>query len=159
LEEQTPDGYYLVADTAFLKGTQDIASRIVSPLKSNNRISGTEDEIAEALQYNCELLSYHQTAEWGNRALQGAFGWLRIPLEVNTMDRRGDLLETCVRLHNLQMHQVGINQIQQVYETCWTRTDADLRIWNDFGDVLFSDQRKNDQVLRYHIHVKYNVDT
>ncbi|KAF6744650.1 hypothetical protein DFP72DRAFT_822923 [Ephemerocybe angulata] len=108
------------------------------------------------LAYNRELLSYRQTAEWGNRALQGAFGRLRVPLEVNNIERRGDLLETCVRLHNLRTREVGINQIKQVYEACWRRTDHDHRVWEDFRSILFSDQRQNDRVSRYHIHVEYD---
>ncbi|KAJ3513754.1 hypothetical protein NMY22_g14947 [Coprinellus aureogranulatus] len=158
LEERTPDGYYLVADTAFPKGTQDIAGRIVSPLKANNRIAGTEEEITETLHFNRELLSYRQTAEWGNRALQGSFGRLRIPLEVGNADRRGDLLEICARLHNLRARRVGINQIKQVYEPCWKQTDSDFRVWDDFRDIMFGEQRKYDRVSRYHIHVDYDVE-
>jgi hypothetical protein len=45
------------------------------------------------------------------RALQGAFGQLRIPLEVNHTERRAKLLETCIWLHNLHAQRVGINQI------------------------------------------------
>jgi hypothetical protein len=156
LRDNTPDGYYLVSDTAFPKGTQDINGHIISPLKSRNWITGTESEIEEALAYNCELLSYRQTAEWGNRSLQGSFGRLRIPLEIGNADRRGNLMEICVRLHNLRCRRVGINQIQEVYKPCWTSTAHDQMVWDNFKDVLFSDQRNLDHVSRFHIHVVYN---
>jgi hypothetical protein len=128
----------------------------VSPLKSQNRIEGTEAEIEEALRYNRELLSYRQTAEWGNRSLQGSFGRLRIPLDANNADARGDLLEVCVRLHNLRTRRVGINQIKEVYKPCWTSTEQDQRIWDDFSNIMFSTQRSNDRVSRFHIHAVYD---
>ena len=80
---------------------------------------GNAQEVQEKLAFNHELLSYHQTAEWGMCTLQGLFGRLRIPLEVNHMEKCGDLLETCVRLHNLCANKVEINQIHTVYMKAW----------------------------------------
>jgi hypothetical protein len=156
LRDDTPDSYYLVADTAFPKGTNEISGRIVSPLKTRNRITGTKDEIEETLAFNRELLSYRQTTEWGNRSLQGSFGQLRIPLEIGHADQRGNLLETCVRLHNLRCQKVGINQICEVYEPCWTATASDQRVWDNFRDVLFSEQKDCDRVSQFHIHAVYD---
>ena len=156
LRDKTPDGFYLVADTAFPKGTNEISGRIMSPLKSRNRITGTEDEIEEALAYNRELLSYRQTAEWGNRSLQGSFGRLRIPLEIGHSERRGNLLDICVRLHNLRCRTVGINQIREVYKPCWTPTAHDERVWDNFRDVVFSEQKDCDRVSQFHIHAIYD---
>ncbi|KAJ7156605.1 hypothetical protein C8R43DRAFT_1087314 [Mycena crocata] len=48
LLNRTPDGFYL--------------------------IRGTRDKIEEWLAFDRQLLLYRQTAEWGNRGLQGAFG-------------------------------------------------------------------------------------
>ena len=59
-------------------------------------MQGTAEQIEERFAFDRELLSYRQTAEWGNRALQGSFGRLRIPLEINDSKRRGDLIETCI---------------------------------------------------------------
>jgi hypothetical protein len=50
----------------------------------------------EAMAFNHELLSYRQTAEWGMRAIQGSFGRLRLPLDCDDDDSRGDLLEICL---------------------------------------------------------------
>jgi hypothetical protein len=63
LHTQTHDGYYLVADTAFPWGTAQIAGQICAPLKAGQRLCGSKEEIQEKIAYDCELLSFHQTAE------------------------------------------------------------------------------------------------
>ncbi|KAG2343750.1 hypothetical protein BDR05DRAFT_975791 [Suillus weaverae] len=88
--------YYVVADMAFLCGSNDIQGRIRAPLKQGQRVQGSLAEIDEHMVFNCELLSYQRTAEWGMCGLQGAFGRLRVPLEIGNKDLRGDLIEICV---------------------------------------------------------------
>jgi DDE superfamily endonuclease len=150
LRTRTPDGYYLVTDTAFPRGTDQIQGRIKAPIKNGSRLPADPVERKRMLAFDRQLLSYRQTAEWGNRTLQGCFGRLRIPLEVNYNDRRGDLLETCVRLYNLRTRRVGLNQIRSVYMPIWT-ADEQEEIWGHFEDLLFSTQRKNDRVRRFHM--------
>ena len=58
LQTRTPEGYYLIADTAFPRSTTAIAGRICAPLKAGNRLRATEEEIAERVAFDCELLSY-----------------------------------------------------------------------------------------------------
>lgn len=70
------------------------------------------------------ILSYRQTAEWGMQELQGSFGRLRIPLGIEDMDKRADLIETCFRLHNLRTRLVGINQIKNMYVPVWCEGDG-----------------------------------
>jgi hypothetical protein len=108
---KTPPGYYLVADTAFPRGTTQIQGHICAPIKAGQSIMGNADVVQEKLAFNRELLAYRQMAEWGMRALQGSFGRLRVPLEINHTEQRAGLIETCVRLHNLRAERVGINQI------------------------------------------------
>ncbi len=84
-------------------------------------------------------------------SLQGSFGRLRVPLEVNDVVRRADLLEICVRLHNLRARRVGFNQIQTVYMHEWCADGDQLHLWQSFEHILFSDQRKIDRVSRYHV--------
>ncbi|XP_006458839.1 hypothetical protein AGABI2DRAFT_40932, partial [Agaricus bisporus var. bisporus H97] len=115
LLHRTPEGYYLVTDTAFPRGTNQIAGRIHAPLKQNSRLPDDEQERNELLEFNRQLLSYRQTAEWGMRSLQGSFGRLRIPLPIRFDAYRGSILETVARLHNLRTRCVGINQIRSVY--------------------------------------------
>jgi hypothetical protein len=71
-----PDGFYLVADTAFLCGAQTIEGKIWVPIKSGQQMRGTIDKIQEHLAFDRELLLYWQTAEWGMCGLQGSFGQL-----------------------------------------------------------------------------------
>ena len=139
-----------MADTAFPHGTNQIEGCIRVPLKSGKRIPGSPDEVQAIMDFNRQLLSYRQTAEWGNRSLQGSFGRLRIPLEVKHTDKRADLLEICLRLHNLQCRRVSYNQISNVYMPQWhVGWEAD-EVWSNFESILFSDQRKLDRVSLFH---------
>lgn len=150
LRTQTPEGFYLVADTAFPRGAQQIEGRIRAPIKTGSRLRGTMVDIQERLAFDRELLSYRQTAEWGMRGLQGSFGRLRIPLEIGRQAERGDLIEICVRLNNIRAELVGINQIQSVYMPLWKQDHEDEEIWTNFENMLFSDQRRSDRVSRFH---------
>lgn len=107
------------------------------------------------MAFNRELLSYWQTAEWGMRGLQNAFGRLCVPLDILDKEVRGDLIETCVHLHNLHAKKVGINQICTVYMNHWQANEEDIKIWQDFENMLFSEQRKKDWVTRFHVTLEY----
>lgn len=102
LEHNTPAGYYLVTDTAFPRGTLRVQDHIKAPIKSGTALPHDKRARDEFMQFNNQLLSYRQTAEWGNRGLQGSFGRLRMPLPINNISARGDLLEVCFRLYNLR---------------------------------------------------------
>lgn len=158
LRSQTPAGYYLVSDTAFPHGTDDIKGRIRKPLKSGQKIPGTAKEVDERMSFDRELLSYRQTAEWGMRSMQGSFGRLRVPLEIKDEQRRGNLLEICVRLHNVRTQLVGINQIKNVYMPRWTKNSQQEEVFKDFESMLFSDQRALDRVANYHTYVSWESD-
>lgn len=107
------------------------------------------------MAFDRQLLSYRQTAEWGNRSLQGSFGRLRVPLEIKHTARRANLLETVTRLHNLRARRVGLNQIRTVYMKEWQVNEAQERIWSDFENLLFADQRKNDRISHFHMVANY----
>lgn len=111
LRDETPEGYYLVADTAFPRGAADIAGAIKAPIKQGQQLPEDPQEYCAAISFNRELLSYRQTAEWGMRGLQGSFGRLRLPLNINDDEGRGDFLEICARMNNVRASLVGINQI------------------------------------------------
>lgn len=146
----TPDRFYLVADTAFPRGVKQIDGKIRAPIKTGQRMRGTRAEIDERVAFDRELLSYRQTAEWGMRGLQGSFGRLRIPLEINRQEERADLLEICVRLNNLRAELVGINQIRSVYMPLWRETREEEQVWTNFENMLFGEQRRSDRVARFH---------
>jgi len=123
-------------------------------MKDGTRLPADPTARDRALAFDRQLLSFRQTAEWGNHTLQGSFGRLRIPLQINYSDRRGDLLENCVRLYNLCARKVGYNQIRSVYMPIWKANGQEV-IWNHFEDMLFADQRKNDRVERFHLLCAY----
>lgn len=52
LRESTPNGYYVVVDTAFPCGTNAIDGQIRAPLKQGQRVAGTVEEIQEKMTYN-----------------------------------------------------------------------------------------------------------
>ncbi|CAA7260816.1 unnamed protein product [Cyclocybe aegerita] len=151
LRTKTPEGYYLVTDTAFPRGTDQIQGRIKAPMKSGTRLPADEKERAQVKAFDRQLLSLRQAAEWGMRGIQGSFGRLRIPLDINHVSRRGDILEACARLYQIRARRVGINQIRNVYMPIWMEGDEQRQIWEHFEDILFKDQRKLDRVARFHL--------
>ena len=87
------------------------------------------------------------------RALQGSFGRLRVPLDINNSPARKRLLEICVRLNNVWVMRVGINQIQSVYMPIWRNSDDD-ELWNDLGNQIVGNIRRRDRVARFHLVVQ-----
>lgn len=151
LLDDTPDGYYLVADTAFPRGPASIQGRIQAPLKQDSRLPEDPEELNNLLRFNRQLLTYRQTAEWGMRTIQGSFGRLRLPLPIAKTQKRRELLETCARLFNLRTRRVGISQIKNTYVTLWM--DNDDQLWSSFEEMLFPEIIKRDRVSRFHITV------
>ena len=78
-----PDGFYLVADTAFPSRMAHVDKKLKAPLKQGNVLPQSLLHCTECLALDCQLLSYRQTAEWGMQAFQGGFGHLRVPLTVD----------------------------------------------------------------------------
>ncbi len=83
---ETLEGYYLVTDTAFPCGTDQIHGCIRAPMKEGTRLPGNALEHTEMLAFDQQLLSLQQAAEWGNCTLQGSFGRLHIPLQISYCD-------------------------------------------------------------------------
>jgi hypothetical protein len=122
-------------------------------MKSGARLPQDPMQRDQVMNFDRQLLSYRQTAEWGNRGLQGAFARLRMPLPIDSISARGDLLEVCFRLYNLRTRRVGLNQIRHVYLPIW-QAGKQEEIWNTFEQMLFSDIQKNDRVAQYHLQVE-----
>ena len=89
------------------------------------------------------------------QCIQGSFGRLQVPLEISHKERRGNLLETCVQLHNLQVRKVGINQIKNVYVKQWTELQEQEELWGHFENMLFKDQCANDWVQGFHTYISW----
>jgi hypothetical protein len=152
LRLRTPEGYYLVTDTAFPHGTDQIAGRIKAPMKDGARLPVDHAEREHVMRYDCQLLSFRQTAKWGMCTMQGSFGRLRVPLTINDSDLRGDILESTSWLFNLRACTVGHNQIRTVYMPIW-KGGKQEELWATFESMLFSEQRRNDRVSRFHLAV------
>ncbi|KAK7680230.1 hypothetical protein QCA50_016739 [Cerrena zonata] len=116
------------------------ASKICAPIKSGQCLPSDPIEQAEFIAFDCQLLLYCQTAEWGMWALQGAFGQLRVPLDLSDAEWHCDLIEVCVRMNNIHALLVGINQIQNVYIPTWDQAEG-AQLWFEFENMLSSDIR------------------
>lgn len=119
LKSDVPNGYFLVVDTAFPRGTASIARKIQALIIGGEYIPADTVEQCKAMQVNRQLLCYRQTAKWGMHMLQGSFGRLQVPLDINSEEGRREILELCTRLSNIQAQCVGINQIWNVYMPIW----------------------------------------
>lgn len=80
-------------------------------MKSGAQLPADLRQRDQKLAFDKQLLQFHQAAKWGMRTMQGSFGHLHVPLQINYHDLRGDLLETCTCLFNLRACKVGYNQI------------------------------------------------
>lgn len=96
LGEKLPAGYYMVSDSAFPQGASRCPGKIRAPLTAGSALPDDPDKLNQLFAFNRELLSFWQSAEWGMRLLQGAFGRLRVPLPIKDLPFRQDLLEICV---------------------------------------------------------------
>ena len=150
LENETPHGYRLVANSAFPQGHDQITGKILVPLKAGQSLPLDDEQREHTLRLSRSVLSYRQTAEWGMRELQGSFGRLRIPLAAEDLDQRANLIEVCFQLHNLRTRLVGINQIKNVYVPIWCEGSGE-RVWEGFERILFADQQKHDRVSTFHV--------
>ena len=117
----------------------------MAPLKQGDCLPSNPLRWMERLAFDRQLLSYCQTAEWGMRALQGAFGQLRVPLDVDP-GCRFLLLKVIAQAHNLL---VDFNEICSVYCDIWRQADEDAT-WAGFASMMFGELCRNDQVARFH---------
>lgn len=150
LVNNTPPGFYLVADTAFPRSTAAISQRIHTPLKSTDVLPSDPRERRRMADVSRQLLSCRQSVEWGMRDIQGSFGRLRVPLPINKAPLRLEILTIVVRMHQLRVRRVGISEIRNVYVPIWREGDDLLELWFNWERMLFSDIRKRDRVARFH---------
>ncbi|KAJ7201960.1 hypothetical protein B0H12DRAFT_1080916 [Mycena haematopus] len=145
LRTRTPEGFYLVADTAFPRGSAQVEGKICAPIKTGQAIRGTTAQIEEKLAFDRDLLSYRQTAEWGMRSLQGSLGGSDFPWTSVIKMREGIYWRL----------RVGHNQIRTVYMPLWRQNKEDEEVWMNFENMLFSEQRRVDRISRFHNFPEY----
>jgi hypothetical protein len=104
----TRTGAKCCVDSAFQSHNNDFM------VKSSENITNTEDCIALLPQQ--QATSMHQAAEWGMRAIQAAFPWLkdRIMYEESGVERH-IFLSLVPSLYNFRLHYVGLNQLRNTY--------------------------------------------
>jgi len=113
--ELTPEGYAVLADTAF----QRLDNAIITTLSIQALIHTTKAQRKESAIRS----SMRTAAEWGNRGLQGAYPRLTIPLLLPVDNNfRQIILLSCIHLYNFRTRLVGLNQIRTVYDSDWEET-------------------------------------
>ncbi|KAE9382716.1 hypothetical protein BT96DRAFT_930189 [Gymnopus androsaceus JB14] len=75
--------------------------KIHAPMKGGERIPADLVQQEQIMRRNCELLSFRQTVEWGMHIVQGLFGRLHVPLDINNAAGCFRLLEICCCLTNV----------------------------------------------------------
>ncbi|EJU04494.1 hypothetical protein DACRYDRAFT_87671 [Dacryopinax primogenitus] len=101
LKTNTPEGFFLAADTAFPHNRSSLRTKIMTPLKSGSCTTMANLKFIE------QLVSYCQSAEWGMHSIQGSF-------ESNNAQAWHSLLETIFCLHQIRVCR-GIICIQVVH--------------------------------------------
>ena len=137
LLHQTPEGYYLIADSAFPHGMSGTKERICALLTVCSTLPDSQAEHNKVLTFNWQVLSYCQTAKWGNHILTTSFGHLHLPLLTWDHTGRAELLENCVWLKNLCTHLISLNEIQSVYMLLWVPNGLDA-VWDGLEGRMFS---------------------
>lgn len=84
------------------------------------------------------------------QTIQGSFGQLRVPSDINSGSNRLCLLEVCCRLFNVRSNCVGVSQIRSVYLPMW-RESEDAKLWDELGDMMFGEICRKDRVARFHV--------
>ncbi|KAG8723227.1 hypothetical protein FRC09_004209 [Ceratobasidium sp. 395] len=154
LLHNTPDGRFLIADTAFPKLQQRLLDKIHTPLRARTDLGHlTPAERRAAIKYSNHVTSARQAVEWGMRAIQGAFGRLRMPLDANDTEWRCTVIETCFRMHNLRTRLVEINQIRTVYMPVFTN-GREHSFFDKLHAMIFSEIRRNDRLRQYYIELE-----
>ncbi|RDX41858.1 hypothetical protein OH76DRAFT_1458999 [Lentinus brumalis] len=157
LDGATPPGFYLVADTAFPRSTPAIRARIRTAVKSSDKLPTDPAERRKVAAVSRQLLSYRQSAEWGMRQLQGAFGRMRVPLPIDKADMRYSLLLLIMRMHQIRVRKVGISEIRNVYVPIWQEGDEMLELWSEWERMVFREVRRRDRVSKFH-HISTEVE-
>jgi DDE superfamily endonuclease len=102
-----------VVDSAFAAGRNPCL------IKSSENLTKTSDALELIRQK--EATSLRQSAEWGMRALQGAFPRLTEPIKYEENGERARILLLVPLLYNYRLEVVGLNQLRNVYVPQWSK--------------------------------------
>ena len=110
-----------------------------------------DEEMQAAVQFDNQLLSCWQAAEWGMWTIQGSFGCLHLPLPIANTRACANLIEACIQLSNVCAQLVGISQIWEVFMPIWKEEEGN--VWDSFKTMFFRQLRQRDWVSRFHLYV------
>jgi hypothetical protein len=114
LRNRTPDGYNILADSAFPASKKRQGKiLVVKKEESFDRINDPV-ELYRKRRLNNAVVRQRQAAEWGMRSIQGAWARVKLPLPENDK-YRASVLKLVVLLHNYRAEFVGLNQIHIVF--------------------------------------------
>ncbi len=121
------DQLKVVFNTTGGKGVVDSAfSKKHCPflIKSSNHKPG---ETALETMICRQATSFHQSAKWGMRAVEGSFPRLKDKLLIlDTIEDRKNYLHAITMLHNFHTHQVGLNQLSSTYYPVFDNVGDDV---------------------------------
>ena len=120
LISDVPQGFFVVADSAFpVHG--EVGTKIKRCPKRSE--TGTQTSIGLSTTQLEDLTKMRQSAEWGNRALEGSFPRLKaiFPWESSGFFR-SVVITNCIQLVNLRARLIGPSQIRSVWMP-WLRCE------------------------------------
>jgi len=78
-------------------------------------LKSSQNDLNDGSREKRQATSVRQSAEWGNRGLQGAFPRLKGLLKWEDMGERQIILGTMVFLYNYRTRRIGLNQIRSFF--------------------------------------------
>jgi DDE superfamily endonuclease len=97
-------------------------------IKSSENTAACDDAM-QVVQRE-QATSLRQAAEWGMRAIQGAFPRMKDAIRIEENGERAVILSLLPLLYNYRLSKVGLNQLRNVYVPSWS-VDATFLIRND----------------------------
>jgi DDE superfamily endonuclease len=87
-------------------------------IKSSDNTTICGDALKLVRQEQATLL--RQAAEWGMRAIQGAFPRMKDAIHIEENGERAVILNLLPLLYNYRLSKVGLNQLRNVYVPSWS---------------------------------------
>jgi DDE superfamily endonuclease len=119
-EKFNQTGGVCVVDSAFA------SSNVPYLIKSSQKIAYART--AHDMVVQREATALRQAAEWGMRAIQGAFPKLKEALKYEEKGERGIILKLVPLLYNFRLEVVGLNQIQNTYVPEWSKDNDYVKL-------------------------------
>ena len=103
-----PDGFYILADSAFVQ-KPPLDTRVLVPLtKPKYRLASPEQQ-----ELHKNVVGIRQAAEWAVRDVKGSYKRLRSILPTDSATRLR-LFKLGILLHNFRTNQLGLSHVRTV---------------------------------------------